>query len=33
MFLIGAVTYLAVAIFEIRKIRAIPMTDALKDVV
>lgn len=33
MFLIGAATYLAVALFEIRKIRAIPMTDALKDVV
>ena len=32
MFLIGAVTYAAVAAFEIRKIRAIPMTDALKDV-
>ncbi len=33
MFLIGALTYFAVAIFEIRKIRAIPMSDALKDVV
>ncbi len=32
MFLIGAATYLAVAAFEIRKIRAIPMADALKDV-
>ena len=32
MFVIGAVTYLAVAVFEMRKIRAIPMTDALKDV-
>ena len=32
MFLIGTVTYAAVAAFEIRKIRAIPMTDALKDV-
>ena len=33
MFLIGAATYFAVAIFEIRKIRSIPMSDALKDVV
>ena len=32
MFVIGAVTYLVVALFELRKIRAIPMTDALKDV-
>jgi len=32
MFLLGAATYLAVAILELRKIRAIPMTDALKDV-
>ena len=32
MFLIGAATYLAVAALEIRKIRAIPMADALKDV-
>ena len=33
MFLIGAATYFAVAVFEIRKIRSIPMSDALKDVV
>jgi putative ABC transport system permease protein len=33
MFLIGAATYFVVAIFEIRKIRSIPMSDALKDVV
>ena len=33
MFLIGALTYFAVSAIEIRKIRAIPMTDALKDVV
>ena len=32
MFLIGAATYLAVAALEIRKIRAITMADALKDV-
>ena len=32
MFLIGTATYIAVALFELRKIRAIPMTDALKDV-
>ena len=33
MFLIGAATYFIVAFFEVRKIRAIPMGDALKDVV
>jgi putative ABC transport system permease protein len=33
MFLIGAVTYLAVAVFEMYKIRSIPMSDALKDLV
>ena len=33
MFLIGAATYLVVAAYEFRKIRAIPMADALKDVV
>lgn len=33
MFLLGAATYLAVAVFEFKKIRSIPMTDALKDVV
>jgi putative ABC transport system permease protein len=33
MFLIGAVTYFVVAVFEIHKIRSIPMSDALKDVV
>ena len=33
MFLIGAVTYFVVAVFEIRKIRSIPMGDALKDTV
>lgn len=32
MFLIGTATYIAVALFELRKIRAIPMTDAFKDV-
>ena len=32
MFLLGAATYLAVALLELRKIRAISMTDALKDV-
>lgn len=33
MFLIGAATYFVVAVFEIRKIRSIPMGDALKDTV
>ena len=33
MFLIGAVTYFVVSVFEIHKIRSIPMSDALKDVV
>ena len=32
MFAIGAATYLVVSVFEMRKIRAIPMSDALKDV-
>ncbi len=32
MFLTGAAAYLSVAVFEIRKIRAVPMADALKDV-
>ena len=32
MFLIGTATFLVVAAFEIRKIRAVPMADALKDV-
>ena len=32
MFLIGAATYFAVSVFEVRKIRSIPMSDALKDV-
>ena len=33
MFLIGAATYFVVAVFEMRKIHSIPMSDALKDVV
>lgn len=33
MFLIGAATYFVVAVFEMHKIRSIPMSDALKDVV
>ena len=32
MFLIGAATYFIVAVFEMRKINSIPMSDALKDV-
>ena len=32
MFIIGAATYFAVSIFEVRKIRSIPMSDALKNV-
>ena len=32
MFLIGAATYCIVAVFEMRKINSIPMSDALKDV-
>ena len=32
MFLTGAAAYLSVAVLEIRKIRAVPMADALKDV-